>query len=187
MRYEIFGGARDRAIPLPRPARLALRPFAPADEAVMAALLADPLLAADVEAIDIGPDDQRLAIVATDTGLVVGQGIIGRPADARAPTSVALWLDATEWGKGLGTEALQALVDLAFADRRTGALWCEIAVANGRARRMLEKSGFQYRGSGAAQAGADDPRARERYVLDRGSWTSLKAWGAASVTAPAAA
>lgn len=163
--------------------RLRLRPMHAGDRTAMAILAAEPLLVDEVPGIAapvIEEETAAYAIVANETGLVIGHAGHQRPLDDPTPIEICLWLDPSEWGRGYGTEAAHALVDLAFDDVRVGMLWCAIRVNNTRARRVIEKCGFQYRGSGmlrsAAHTGAYPV---ERYMLDRRNWTSLKAWGAA--------
>jgi RimJ/RimL family protein N-acetyltransferase len=89
-------------------------------------------------------------------------------------------IDEAEWGAGYGTEATQALVDVAFADPEVTEIWASVRVTNARARRVYEKCGFQPRGTGMARASAASGAFPvERIVLNRRDWTSLKAWGAA--------
>ena len=58
-------------------------------------------------------------------------------------------------------------------------LWCSNRASNARARRVIEKCGFQFRGTGMVRSptlfGAFPV---ERFVLERRNWASLKAWGA---------
>ena len=46
------------------------------------------------------------------------------------------------WGKGYGTEAVNALLDFAFAELRLERVWLGTAANNERARRSYAKSGF---------------------------------------------
>lgn len=167
--------------------RLRLRPMHAGDRTAMAILAAEPLLSDEVPGIAapiVEDETAAYAIVAKETGLVIGHAGHQRPLDDPAPIEICLWLDPSEWGKGYGTEAGHVLIDIAFADLRVGMLWCAIRVNNTRARRVIEKCGFQYRGSGmlrsAAHTGAYPV---ERYMLDRRNWASLKDWGATDCTA----
>lgn len=49
-----------------------------------------------------------------------------------------------EWGKGYGTDAINALVGFAFAELRLERIWLEVWTENARARRAYEKAGFVY-------------------------------------------
>jgi RimJ/RimL family protein N-acetyltransferase len=50
------------------------------------------------------------------------------------------------WGKGYGTDAMNALVDFGFGMLRLERLWLEVYVFNKRARRSYDKSGFVLEG-----------------------------------------
>ena len=49
-----------------------------------------------------------------------------------------------EWGKGHGTDAINALVGFAFAELRLERIWLEVWTENARARRAYDKAGFVY-------------------------------------------
>ena len=90
----------------------------------------------------------------------------------------ALWISDHDWSHGYGTEAAQALIDRAFGDARVAEVWAAVRVTNIRGRRLLEKCGFQSRGTGMAHGAARGAFPVERFVLNRHAWASLKAWGA---------
>ena len=52
-----------------------------------------------------------------------------------------------EWGKGYGTDAVNALVDFGFGSLRFERIWLEVWTENPRARRSYEKSGFVHEGT----------------------------------------
>lgn len=60
--------------------------------------------------------------------------------------------DQSDWNQGLGTDALEALVDFGFARLRLERLWLHVYDFNERAIRSYEKAGFV--GEGAARHGA---------------------------------
>ncbi len=158
-------------------ARLLLRRCTPADKAVMATLLANQAVAENLcDAIALAGGD---AFAITDRGgAVIGCTGYGPTQTPPAIVEVGLWVGTPWWGRGYGTEAAQALIDHAFADGRVTMLWCSNRVTNVRARRVIEKCGFQFRGTGMVRSptkfGAFPV---ERFVLDRRNWASLKAWG----------
>ena len=170
--------------------RLVIRPAVPGDWATTEAFAGHPELAAFVrspEQIRAG-NTTMFTLVARATGEIVGQAGYQRFSDGPAPVEVSVWLAPGHWGQGLATEALHALVDRAFADGRIAVLTGAIRVTNARARRVLEKSGFQFRGAGMQQSAANGASYPvERFVLDRRNWASLKAWGADRPAAPHAA
>jgi RimJ/RimL family protein N-acetyltransferase len=56
---------------------------------------------------------------------------------------VAIFLTETSrWGKGLGTDAMNALLDFAFGELRLERVWLRVFDYNERAVRSYEKSGF---------------------------------------------
>ena len=160
-------------------ARLLLRRCTPADKAVMATLLANQAVAENLcDAIVLAGGD-AFAITDRSDGAVIGCAGYGPTRDRPATIEAGLWIGTPWWGMGYGTEAAQALIDHAFADGKANALWCSNRVTNVRARRVIEKCGFQFRGTGMVRSptlfGAFPV---ERFVLDRRNWASLKAWGA---------
>ncbi|CAN7461846.1 GNAT family N-acetyltransferase [Rhizobium sp. LjRoot254] len=94
---------------------------------------------------------------------------------------IGFWLGEAYWDRGYMTEALQGLVDHAFANApRLTRLSADIQVVNPGARRVLEKCGFQYAGPGGrrdARLGCLMPV--DHYCMDRGIWMALKAWSRA--------
>jgi RimJ/RimL family protein N-acetyltransferase len=51
------------------------------------------------------------------------------------------------WGQGLGTDAMNALLDFGFGQLRLERLWLEVYDYNARARRSYEKCGFTLEGT----------------------------------------
>ncbi len=159
--------------------RLRLRPCMPADRPLMATLSADLAIAENLcEAIALAGGD-AFAVTDRRDGRLIGCAGYGPTRETPTTIEAGLWIGTSWWGMGYGTEAAQALIDHAFADQRVDALWCANRVTNARARRVIEKCGFQYRGTGMVRSptrfGAFPV---ERFVLDRRNWASLKAWGA---------
>ncbi len=160
--------------------RLLLRRCTPADMPVMSALSADQAVAENLcTAISLAGGG-AFAVTERCDGTVVGCAGYGAPEDRPTAVEAGLWIGTPWWGRGYGTEAAQALIDHAFTDGRLNALWCSTRVTNVRARRVIEKCGFQFRGTGMVRSptlfGAFPV---ERFVLDRRNWASLKAWGTA--------
>ena len=165
-------------------ARLLLRRCMPADMPVMMALAADHAVAENLcNAITLAGGN-AFAVTLRSDNQIIGCAGYGPTQDRPATVDVGLWIGAAWWGRGYGTEAAQAMIDRAFADGRVDALWCSNRVTNNRARRVIEKCGFQFRGTGMVRSptffGAFPV---ERFVLDRRNWESLKAWGAPAVHA----
>ncbi len=159
--------------------RLLLRRCMPSDLPVMATLSADQAVAENLcNAIALAAGG-AFAVTSRRDGAVIGCAGYGPTQERPDTVEAGLWIGAPWWGRGYGTEAAQGLIDHAFADGRVNMLWCSNRVTNTRARRVLEKCGFQFRGTGMVRSptffGAFPV---ERFVLDRRNWASLKAWGA---------
>jgi RimJ/RimL family protein N-acetyltransferase len=163
--------------------RLALKPLSERDGSALSALAADHAVRRDLSitllAVGAAQDRETFAIAHQERGDLIGAGGYGALTEGLASVEFALWIAAAEWGNGYGTEAAQALVDRAFANRSVSDVYASIRATNPRGRRVLEKCGFQSRGMGMARASADGGAFPvERFVLSRGAWASLKAWGA---------
>ena len=158
--------------------RLHLRARRAADELALKALSANPAIAPNLCATIASDEGKRLTVAEHGTGRLVGgaeHGLTGLGTGIE----IAVWIGEPDWGRGLATEATQGLIDHVFADNGADMLWCSNRVTNTRARRVIEKCGFQFRGTGMVRSptffGAFPV---ERFILDRRNWSSLKAWGA---------
>jgi len=174
--------------------RLAMRPLDAAGAEALAAIAdaeaavpsrdADEL--ADARAwiarARVTPGASCYAILLRASGEPVGAAGVQPMEGQPAGLELLVWIGAAQWGRGLATEAVQVSIDRAFADPSVGAVWGICRVTNRRARRVIEKCGFQYRENGMARSvtlrGAVPV---ERFVLERRSWQSLKAWGAVAM------
>ncbi|WP_299809652.1 GNAT family N-acetyltransferase [uncultured Roseibium sp.] len=117
------------------------------------------------------------AIRLKSTGRLIG---IARYASVEAggPVHVGYWLGEPFWGRGFATEAVHSLVDHAFAWHDIDELQGSCRVTNPASRRVLVKSGFQYRDQAMIRSvGAGGSVPIERYTLERAVWKSLKGWG----------
>lgn len=88
------------------------------------------------------------------------------------------WLGQPYWNKGYGTEAAHALIDMAFRTRQIDHIDARCRVTNIASRRVIQKCGFQFQGTGMVgnlAMGGMVPV--EWYRLDRKTWMSLKSWG----------
>ena len=104
-------------------------------------------------------------------------GACGITAQEQTP-ELGYWLGLPYWGKGYATEALHALIDYAFTDLGHGALQAGARVTNPASRRVLEKCGFQWTGVGLYRIRAINSSAPiDRFRLERGIWSAIKAWG----------
>ncbi len=129
----------------------------------------------------------------TESGTALHLVLSGRGTDRRPFGSISLTpvrerlencglvlqvsLEASRRGQGLMTEAVQAIVDAAFMLTDTPLVAASSRVLDPAFRRVLEKCGFAYCGTGLDPA-ADGVGlvASDRLRLDRKAWASLKAW-----------
>jgi RimJ/RimL family protein N-acetyltransferase len=157
--------------------RLALRPATTADTTAIEALRANPAIAPNLCATIPADTGQTMVIVERRTGRTIGAATAG-VTGLGSGMEVTLWIGEPHWDRGYATEAGHALIDDAFADSTVGVLWCANRVTNTRARRLIEKCGFQFRGGGMVHLAGRGAFPVERFALDRRTWSSIKAWGA---------
>ena len=123
------------------------------------------------------PQSAAFAIRLKSTGRLIG---VARYANVEpgGPIHVGYWLGEPFWGQGFATEAVHALVDHAFTYHDIEELQGSCRVTNPASRRVLVKSGFQFRDQGMIRSvGAGGSVPIERYTLERAVWKSLKGWG----------
>lgn len=122
-------------------------------------------------------NNATFAIRMNVTGRFIGVAKYGE-METGGPVHVGYWLGEPFWGQGLATEAVHALVDHAFSRGTMAELSGACRVTNPASRRVLVKSGFQYRDQSMIQSlGAGGAVPIERYSLERVVWSSLKQWG----------
>ncbi|MEM9630958.1 MAG: GNAT family N-acetyltransferase [Pseudomonadota bacterium] len=122
-------------------------------------------------------DAAMFAIRLKSTGRLIG---IARYANVEpgGPVHIGYWLGEPFWGQGLATEAVHSLVDHAFTYSDIDELQGSCRVTNPASRRVLVKSGFQFRDQAMIRSvGAGGSVPIERYTLERAVWKSLKGWG----------
>lgn len=124
------------------------------------------------------------------SGRIVGAGGVSPMAEQPERMELSIWIGEPYAGRGLATEAAQAVIDRAFGQTDLGVLWGVCRVTNNAARRMMEKCGFQARERGMARSVALRGAVPvERFALERRVWSSLRSWSAEPVAirhAPAA-
>lgn len=183
-------------------ARLVLRPPRTTDAGALAAAIDDPRVATSLVGVPYpfhhadaegwirrertyagGPGASFLAI-RRRCGRLVGCAGYRPSADRPDGYDVTFWVAQHFWSRGFGTEIAHTVVDDAFATGSMDRLWTVVRVTNERARRVVEKCGFQFRGSGMVSSIATRGSvAVERFVLERSVWTSIKQWGAGHTAA----
>ena len=91
---------------------------------------------------------------------------------------IGYWLGEPHWNRGYATEAAHALIDMAFRTRDIAHIDARCRVTNIASRRVIQKCGFQFQGSGmVASLAMGGMMPVEWYRLDRKTWMSLKSWG----------
>lgn len=161
--------------------RLAIRPKQAGDAVTIDALAANPAIAPNICATIPADAARTMVISERRTGRLVGAATYGITG-LGSGIEVSLWIGEPHWERGYATEAAHALIDHAFADAAVDKLWCANRVTNTRARRVIEKCGFQFRGSGMVHVAGRGAFPIERFALDRRNWASLKTWGAGHAT-----
>lgn len=86
-------------------------------------------------------DQSHLIIESIANGRRVGYIILAGLADANQSIEFRR-IVVTEKGKGIGKEALQLVMDLAFEDLKAHRLWLDVKEHNGRAQHIYESAGF---------------------------------------------
>jgi RimJ/RimL family protein N-acetyltransferase len=182
---------RERSIPVLETERLILRAPRLGDVKTVAALANDRRIAENTARIphpyrsgdaedfvtSANRGNETAFLIALRSGAVIGA--CGFTQIDRHPPEIGYWLGAKFWGKGYATEAVRAVIDHAFTDLDCEALQSAARVTNPASRRVLEKCGFQWTGSGLLRIRAIASSAPiDRFRLDRGLWASLKSWGA---------
>jgi RimJ/RimL family protein N-acetyltransferase len=93
---------------------------------------------------------------------------------------IGYWLGEPYWNRGFATEAAQTLIDFGFRHFDVDFIDGRVRVMNIGSRRVLQKSGFQFQGTGMAPSLAlGGMVAVEWFRLDRKTWGSLRNWGGA--------
>ena len=141
-----------------------LRPFEPTDAEIYRRWRADaePMALAgwnDRAPLSLAQAAARMDRLATDQGKDYFTFLICLLADGRPIGEVSLADmdrlngsaqlgifigEVDEWGKGYGTDAVNAIVRFGFRELRLERIWLEVWTENARARRAYEKGGFVF-------------------------------------------
>ena len=117
------------------------------------------------------------AITKADNGAFLGCCGIEPHEDGRT-VELGYWLGEPYWNQGYVTEAAHALIDMVFRTRDVDQIDARCRVMNIPSRRVIQKCGFQFQGSGmVASLAMGGMMPVEWYRLDRKTWVSLKSWG----------
>lgn len=105
-------------------------------------------------------------------------GCCGLTPDATGKRAeLGYWIGRSFWGQGLATECAQATIDHGFLTMHLDAIDVSCRVVNDASRRVIHKCGFRFVGATMIDSLASGRVSGERFMLDRRSWASLKAWG----------
>ena len=100
----------------------------------------------------------------------------------RKQAEISVIINRDQWQHGYATRAIQAVADFAFSSPNINqptleALMAQCRVSCGSSRRVVEKCGFQYSGTGMAHSQHYNGMIPiDRYRLDRGVWYALRNW-----------
>lgn len=104
-------------------------------------------------------------------------GVVGLDFAKGSAPELGYWLAVDAWSRGFATEAARAAIDHAFEEFDADRIEASARVTNPASRRVLEKCGFQWTGVELHRfvaLGSSTPV--DCFRLDRGVWSSLKAW-----------
>lgn len=177
-------------------ARLILRPPLPGDAAAFAGVannmdiasqmsgLPHPFTEKDAEswiaATQANTDSRKISFVIALRGDGTVAGATGIRPDDDGDAEINYFLGDAFWGRGLATEAAQGIIDHAFTTQDIERIVGRCRTSNRGSRRVLEKCGFQYAGSGMCNCTAlNSSFASDDFILERSVWTSLRNWGRA--------
>lgn len=118
------------------------------------------------------------AITGGDNGAFLGCCALEPHHEDHQTLELGYWLGEPHWNQGYATEAAHALIDMAFRTRDIDQIDARCRVTNIASRRVIQKCGFQFQGSGmVASLALGGMVAVEWFRLDRKTWMSLKSWG----------
>jgi RimJ/RimL family protein N-acetyltransferase len=103
-------------------------------------------------------------------------GAISLEGRAQGRLTLGYALAPEAWGKGLASEAVDAMVEVGFALTEAVAIVASTHVDNPSARRVLEKAGFEFTGSGLEGAPARGGLLpSDRFIFARAAWSERRA------------
>ena len=140
-----------------------LRPYRSADAGSLRAAADNPKIAANLRdafpspytaadarefitsVVDQDPA-QRFAIARDDT-VIGGIGLHPQAAEHRRCAEIGFFLAEPEWGQGIMTKVVAAIVDYGFATFDLERIYATVFECNPASRRVLEKAGFDHEGT----------------------------------------
>ena len=119
------------------------------------------------------------AVTLADTRKFIGACSLEAHETGRG-LELGYWLGESYWNRGFATEAAQTLIDFGFRHFDVDFIDARVRVMNIGSRRVVQKCGFQFQGTGMAGSLAlGGMVAVEWFRLDRKTWGSLRSWGGA--------
>jgi RimJ/RimL family protein N-acetyltransferase len=102
-------------------------------------------------------------------------GAISLEGRAQDRLTVGYALAPEHWGKGLASEAVEAMVEAGFVLTSAVEIVASVRVENASSRRVIEKAGFQFAGTGLEGAPARGGMVpSDRFGLTREVWTARR-------------
>ena len=145
--------------------RVYLRPFEKADaepyhrwrsdaEVAELASIAMPTSLARVErridqlVEDAGDEEYHFVICLLEGDRPIGEAMLFELDKRTGSAELGIFIgEKQEWGKGYGTDVVNALVDFGFGSVRLERIWLNVWTENARALRSYEKAGFVHEGT----------------------------------------
>ena len=94
-----------------------------------------------------GKDHYHFVMCRIEDGQPIGTISLMRVDEVNGSAGVGISIgEKPLWGKGLGTDAMNALLDFGFGQLRLERIWLDVYDFNKRAKRSYEKSGFVVEG-----------------------------------------
>ena len=73
----------------------------------------------------------------------IGEAVLFEVDPVNGSAELGIFIgESSEWGKGFGTDAVNAVIDFGFGTLRLERIWLNVWTENERARRAYEKAGF---------------------------------------------
>lgn len=99
-------------------------------------------------ATDQGKDHYAFLICLLADERPIGEAVLFELDRHNGSVELGIFIgEADEWGKGYGTDAVNALVDFGFGSLRLERIWLNVWTENLRAIRSYEKAGFMHEGT----------------------------------------
>jgi [ribosomal protein S5]-alanine N-acetyltransferase len=102
------------------------------------------------ERLALGTDEETYAFIICllDDEQPIGEASLMELDRLNGSAELGIFIgEKEEWGKGYGTDAVNALVDFGFGSLRLERIWLEVWIENDRARRSYDKAGFVHEGT----------------------------------------